>query len=57
MPDPASGILCGDGVEGGIEFCLQCFETACGFGLKMQGFKSAGSAQRSGPLPFDHIQR
>ena len=34
MPDPASGILGRDGVEGMFELCFQGFESACGFGLE-----------------------
>jgi len=33
MPDPASGIFCSDGVEGGFELCFQGFESACRFRL------------------------
>jgi hypothetical protein len=34
MPDPAFGILCGDGVEGWFELCFQSFESTWRFGLE-----------------------
>ena len=34
VPDPAFGILCGDGIEGWFELRLQSFESAWGFRLE-----------------------
>jgi hypothetical protein len=34
MPEPTSGILCGDGVESGFELRLQGLKTARGFGFE-----------------------